>query len=260
MIRDFLLGTVADPHCGRDSDAYVRFEVGGDQWEIQWGRFDAFGTAAYWVNQTVRNPYVDRIAMMAGDTDLLSETLFCLLGGFGVAAESAKAAHGVVVGLLATQPTPTAERIEGLLRNPLPGGLGRYRFPRQRAARIAEAVARFRVDPPCSEDPNRLREYLLSLNGVGPKTAAWVIRNVTGSSEVAIVDIWLIRALTWAGVFRPDWQIERHYDHFEEAFLQYASLGNVPSGALDLCIWEQARTVGRPYFAIDLDLTPPSES
>ena len=248
MTADVVLGAVVDPHCGRDSNTYVHFAVGRDEWGVQWGRFDAFGTAAYWVDQTVRGGYVDKIAALARRADLLSETLFCLLGGFGVTAESAQAAHRVVVALLESQPEPTAESIESLLQVPLPGGLGRYRFPRQRAARITNAVVRLQTDPP-PHDPFMLREYLLSLNGIGPKTAAWIVRNVTGSAEVAIVDIWLIRALTKTGIFRPDWQVERHYGRFEEAFLRYAALGNVPPGALDLCIWEQARAVPHSQFA-----------
>ena len=87
------------------------------------------------------------------------------------------------------------------------------------------------------------------LHGVGPKTAAWIVRNTTGSAQVAIIDIWVARALTSAGVFKPGWRVERHYDRFEEAFLQYAAHGRVAPGALDLCIWEEARTVGAGYFA-----------
>ena len=244
-----VLDAVADPHCGRDSDDHLRFSVGRDDWEVQWGRFDAFGTAAYWVDQTLRGRYADKVAALANGADLLSETLFCLLGGFGVAAESAQAAHGVVVQLLENHPEPAAEQIERALRSPLPGGLGRYRFPKQRAVRVANAVKRLRADPP-PEQPAQLREYLLSLYGIGPKTAAWIVRNVTGSAEVAIVDIWLIRALTQSGVFRPEWRVDRHYERFEVAFLQYASQGMVPAGALDLCIWEQARRVGHSWFSV----------
>ena len=245
---DATLDVVADPHCGRDSNVYMPFAVGSYEWEVQWGRFDAFGTAAYWIDQTVRSRYEDRVKALVDVTDPLSETLFCLLGGFGVTAESASAAHSVVIGLLASQPMPTVECIEDALRVPLPGGLGRYRFPRQRAARVANAVTRFQADPPDHRDPPRLREYLLGLNGIGPKTASWIVRNVTGTADVAIIDIWLIRALTRAGIFRPEWRVEQDYDLFENAFLHYATQGNVSPAALDLCIWEQARAVGHAFF------------
>ena len=248
MTLDIVLGPVADPHCGRDSDDYLSFSVGREDWRVPWGRFDAFGTAAYWVDQTVRNRYAEKVALLARATDLQSETVFCLLGGYGVTAELARAAHDVVSGVLRTQPEPEPSDIESALRQPLPGGLGRYRFPRQRATRVAEAVRRLRRHPP-PDDPLLLREYLLGLNGIGPKTAAWIVRNVTGTPMVAIIDIWLIRALTQNGVFGREWRVNRHYDRFEAAFLQYAAQGRVPPGALDLCIWEQARRVGHSEFA-----------
>ena len=248
MTLAVLLDAVVDPHCGRSSDAHVRISVSGEDWEVQWGPFDAFGTASYWVNQTVRGRYSDKIAAIADGADLMSETVFCLLGGFGISAESTRAAYRVVRGLLANEPEPSAEAVEAVLRRPLPGRAGRYRFPRQRAARVAHAVAQLRAATP-PEDPLQLRDYLRGLNGVGPKTAAWIARNVTGSTEFAIIDIWLIRALMQVGVFRPEWRVERHYDRFEAAFLQYAAYGNVSPGALDLCIWEQARTVGHMWFA-----------
>ena len=250
MTVNVTLGPVADPHCGRDSSDFLSFSVGRDEWEAPWGRFDAFGSAAYWVDQTVRGHYVDRVAALACGADVVSETLFCLLGGFGITAESARAAHSVVWGVLEADPAPTAERLEDALRRPLPGGLGRYRFPRQRAVRVADAASRLRVSPPPSE-PTQLREYLLALNGIGPKTAAWIVRNVSGSAEVAIVDIWLVRALTQVGIFRPEWRVDQHYERFEAAFLQYAAHGRVPPGALDLCIWEQARRVGPSHFCCE---------
>ena len=248
MIGNITLGALTDPHCGRDSEDHIRLSVGSDDWKVQWGRFDAFGSAAYWVNQTLRGRYVDRVSAHARSTDLLSETVFCLLGGFGITAERAQAAHRVVSDLLETHPSPEAERVERALRSQMPDGLGRYRFPRQRAFRVADAVRRLRADSP-PEEPLLLRDYLLGLNGIGPKTAAWIVRNITGSAEVAIIDIWLIRALTTTGVFRPEWRVDRHYGRFETAFLQYAAHGEVSPGALDLCIWEQARRVGESLFA-----------
>ena len=247
MTVEIVLGSAADPHCGRDSNDRLRFSVGRDDWDVQWGRFDAFGAAAYWVDQTVRGHYAQRVTALARGADVLSETLFCLLGGFGITAEMAQAAHGAVLGALQVHPAPAAERIESVLRSPLPGGHGRYRFPRQRAARVADAVRQLRLNPP-PEEPFLLREYLLGLNGIGPKTAAWIVRNTTGSTEVAIVDIWLVRALTNTGIFRFGWRVDRHYDRFEAAFLQYAAHGQVSPGALDLCIWEQARRVGHSHF------------
>ena len=238
---------VADPHCRRSSNALIGFAVDGEEWDVLWGEWYAFGAASYWINQTVRGGYVNRTADMARNADIRSETIFCLLGGFGVTAESALTAHKTVLTLLDDEPCPHPERIEVALRAPAPDGSGRYRFPHQRAQRVAAALDRLAADPPPT-GVAELRQYLLTLNGVGPKTASWIVRNVTGDSSVAIIDIWLIRALTASGIFSPKWRVDRHYDRFDSAFTQYAHHGNVAAGALDLCIWDQARTVGHTYW------------
>jgi thermostable 8-oxoguanine DNA glycosylase len=241
------LTRVTDPHCGRASDEVLQFEVDGDRWHVEWGRFDAFGSPAYWIDQTVRGDYVERVTPPGGEMSLVSETVFCLLGGYGVTAESATAAHEVVMETLVDSPRPEAHELEAVLRRQLPGGLGRYRFPRQRARRVALAVASL-GDIEYPSAPAALRDSLLELDGIGPKTASWIVRNVTGSMDVAIIDIWLVRALQAIGVFPQGWRVERHYRRYEATFLQYAALGDIHAGALDLCIWEQARIVGACHF------------
>ena len=140
-----------------------------------------------------------------------------------------------MVDLLAENPAATAEAIEGRLREPLPGGLGHYRFPEQRSKFIAASLAQLCSEPP-PEDPLELNVYLRGLHGVGPQTAAHIVRNLSGSTEVAIVSAVLVRALNRAGISRLGWNAQRHYTRHEEAFLQYAAHGDVQSGALDLCI------------------------
>ena len=247
ILPGMILGDTIDPHCQRDSSEWLTFSVASQRWAIQWGRFDAFGSPAYWVNQVVRGKYDERVTADAQGTDLQAETIFCVLGGYGVTAESGRAAFQVVKQLLAHDPYPDADPIEAALREPLPHDLGRYRFPRQRASRIVGALLYLRENPPPTA-PIDLRDYLLGITGVGPKTAAWIVRNVTGSADLAIIDVWIVRALTHVGIFRPEWKVSQHYAKFEAAFLQYAAYGDVQPGVLDLCIWEQARTVGHSFF------------
>ena len=261
LLRPF--GSVVDPHCGRPDSDRIDFRVAGEQWEVQWGPWDAFGTASYWVNQSVRPPYPAAVSDMAASGDVTQETIFCLLGGFGVTAESAQTAHTAVLAAMADDPTPTAERIEAVLRAEPPGGGARYRFPAQRAGRIAGALRTLKDEPP-PDGAAELRDYLLALNGVGPKTAAWIVRNVTGSAAVAIIDIWLIRALTALGVFPAHWRVDRHYDRYDTAFGQYAEHGD-SAAALDLCIWDQARNVGHAYWqthpsSLRTRQSPPADS
>ena len=242
-----VLDPVRDPHCGRGTVDRIEFKVHGEIWDTQWGSYDTIGTAAFWIDQTVRGRYAERVADIARGTDIAQEVVFCLLGGFGVSAESALAAYNHIESHLAAHPEPCAETLEALLRQPLPDGRGRYRFPRQRSQRISASLRTLLHDPPPRE-PHQLRDYLLQLNGVGPKTAAWIVRNVTGSAQIAIVDIWLVRALTSNRIFKPEWRVDRDYGRYESAFLQYAAHGDVEPAALDLCIWEQARIIGASYF------------
>lgn len=237
---------VRDPHCARSSDAYLTFEVAGSIWHVRWGRFDTFGSAAYWVDQTIRFGYEQRVpAKLHGPADLESEVVFCLLGGFGVRAEDAAEAHARVMPTIATSRVVDAGSIEVLLRGRSAGGEGNsHRFPHQRAQRIAAAVQGMRNEP-VPREPLSLRDRLLKLPGIGPKTAAWIVRNYAGSDEVAIIDIWLVRMLTWNGVFQRTWDVRRNYGFYETAFLSYAQQGNVRPAALDLCIWDQARRLGK---------------
>lgn len=239
-----------DPHCGRSASERIGFTVRGQSWDVEWGNHQVFGTPAFWVNRTAIEGYEERLADRATGGDIESVVVFGLLGGSGISAEVARAAQRVVLALLAENSGATAEDIEELLREPLPGGLGRYRFPRQRSQRIVAAVDRLRSEPP-PDDPLELSRYLRGLRGVGPQTSAHIVRNLTGSAEVAIVGVWLVRALTWVGIFKPEWRVSRHYDRFEETFLQYAAYGNVQPGALDLCIWEKARSVDPSYFSLE---------
>ena len=245
--RNIAVNPTIDPHCGRSSDEWLIFDAGGTAWAAQWGRYDVFGTLAFWVDQTVRAGYEALVASWAKDGDLLHETVFCLLGGYGVTAEVCHAANRAVRESLDLASCPSAEEVEEVLLRPLPGMGVRYRFPRQRSARIAAAVKRV-LSEDAPADPLALRSYLTGFDGIGLKTASWIVRNLTGSRSVAIIDIWLVRALVHAGVFRPEWRVERDYLLYERAFLQYASYGNVHPGGLDACIWEQARIVGASYF------------
>ena len=250
------LAPIADPHCGRLSDDLLHFEVGNEQWVTRWGRHDAFGSPAYWVGQAARGAYDASVGQFASGT-LESEAAFCLLGGYGVSAESAAVAHRAVMPLVERGSVDAAE-YEAVLAAPSAETGRRYRFPRQRAQRIAEAVQLFSTEVPPA-DPLALRAWLLRIPGIGPKTAAWIVRNRTGSDEVAIIDIWLIRSMTACGVFPGGWDVRRHYERFEAAFLQYARQGQVPASTLDLCIWTQARIAGA---ALNLTASehPPEES
>lgn len=238
----------ADPPGPLGPDSVVAVTAGGDALvAFRWGRCDAFGTASYWASQAAGSSYSRTISPA---DSLAEEVAFCILGGYGITAEMNDAAFRALVlgGGVSTDPVPGPDAIEAVLRLPLTVRGHRqpvhYRFPRQKALRLHAALERLSTGTlPAS--PVELRDALLGFSGIGHKTASWVVRNHTGSDDVAIIDVHLRRAGLAAGFFRPEWRLPADYLLFEAAFLSYAEAGGVGAGVLDLCIWDQVRRLGR---------------
>lgn len=223
----------------------------GSSWQrsVDWLDPSCLGSAAFWIEETRRTPSVPSLRM--GHT-VAEEVALCLLGGYGVNEAMSTHAFWAVreAGLLNTGCPPTPEDVESVLRTPMVvDGYDRpvrYRFPTQRAARVAAAVAFLSKDPvePSELSPRQFRTYLTRLNGVGMKTASWVVRNLTRSDEIAIIDIHVRRAGVAAGVFDPSWVLPRDYLLFEEAFCAWAAAGGVRTADLDLCVWSTLARLG----------------
>ena len=204
------------------------------------------GSAAYWVDQTRQRPSFGGHRIGA---TLAEETAACLLGGYGMPASVGLAAFAAVrdAGLLRTASPPDWVELEAALREPIhvPGRARpvRYRFPRQRAHRLAAALAHLSNIGDHDSGPE-LRDALLRCPGIGPKTASWVARNWLGSDEVAVIDVHLRRAGLAAGFFCPLWRLPAEYRLFERAFCAVARLGGVSAAAMDACIWDQLQYLG----------------
>ena len=201
----------------------------GEPWQL--------GTAAYWedVARSATPPSDHRL----GRT-LEEEVAACILGGYGVPFETGNAAlqRLIEVGALNSTSCWSASRIELELQRPLlvRDRQRRYRFPRQRAQRIQSAMSQLRLhDIPA--DDLELRALLLTIPGIGPKTASWVVRNFRASDAVAVVDIHIVRAGLVAGIFSPDWKLPKHYDAFETAFLTWANRAGLRPSTLDAVVW-----------------------
>jgi N-glycosylase/DNA lyase len=175
---------------------------------VPWGHGWQVGTAAYWIALTQTAVQDGRLpdspARHRIGADLTEEVAACLLGGHGLPHQVGRAAFEAVraAGLLHRPAEP--HELERVLRQPLQVGARtvRYRFPRQRAAYLAVALARLQAQPP-PPSARALRGWLLELPGIGPKTASWIVRNHLGSNEVAIIDIHVLRAGIAASVFSP---------------------------------------------------------
>lgn len=207
-----------------------------------------FGTTGYWIVQyAMHSARLERSDPRLG-RNLKEEVVACLLGGFGIPAEMALAAFATIrdAGLLDEGRGPDEESILAALSAvQCPDGRARrYRFAKQRASRIHQAISMVDRADGIPTQPLELRKWLLRIPGVGPKTASWVVRNWTRSCEVAVLDIHVVRAGRKAGWFPLEWDVQHDYGVVEEAFLSVCRQFGMAAERLDTIIWEQMRKGG----------------
>ncbi|HRE04646.1 MAG TPA: hypothetical protein PKX00_03490 [Opitutaceae bacterium] len=209
---------------------------------VRWGRFDCLFSPAFWVSRTwidAPRPQNYRLTLT-----LEHEVIACLLGGYGMPAELGLAAFSRLQskGLLVA--TTTAARIESELAEPLSVGPRwvRYRYPRQRARYVAMALRRLSAEN-APTDALHLRDWLLSFDGIGLKTASWITRNVRDCDEVAILDIHLERAGKLMGVFSRKETPARHYLMMERKLVDFAEALDIRLSILDDIIWRYMKAL-----------------
>lgn len=216
---------------------------------MPWGFSWQFGTPAYWIELTrERTPDQSNVASHRLADSLNEEIVACLLGGYGVSYELNVAAFEAVraAGCIDGNLHDIEERLTAVLTAPMSMGERhvRYRYPYQRAGRVAAALRRLQSEV-APDDYDDVRRWLLTFSGIGPKTASWVVRNQYAHTNVAIIDIHVNRAAVKAGIFDPMWTPARDYWLMEEAFLQWARCGDVTSADLDAVIWREQAFAAR---------------
>jgi thermostable 8-oxoguanine DNA glycosylase len=177
---------------------------------------------------------------------LQEEVAACLLGGYGMPAEIAVAAFERLRGEGAIASGTRRETIEALLSAPLDvmGRQVRYRFAKQKAGYLAEALVVLEELGPLPASDRGFRDALLALPGVGPKTASWITRNLRASDQVAILDVHICRACEAARVFSPGSNPARAYFQLEARFIEFAAAIDVRASELDNLMWQTMRRIG----------------
>lgn len=210
-----------------------------------WGHFTrpltpAFWKALAWLNRAEQQEN----AFTRPSFGVLEETIYCLLGGYGIRAEVAHAyfERFVAEDVLGAE-VVSEKRIQRLLAEPIVNGQTKfsYRFPNQKARYIACAIRTINHGHLPSDDIG-LRDWLLDLPGIGWKTAGWIVRNHLGSDNVAIIDVHLHRAGQFMRLFDGRSLGPSTYRYFEERFLAFAQALDVRASCLDLLMWETLRT------------------
>jgi len=213
---------------------------------VCWGRAEECLTPAYWASQVWMNEADRTYSHYHLGTTLIEEVAACLLGGHGIPAEVGLAAFEKVRGLGLLADSPTAENLEGILRQPLciGGRMIRYRFAHQKAIYLAAALDVLHRQESYPLDGRALRAFLLQLPGIGPKTASWITRNWLESDDVAILDIHILRAGAAAGFFPKKVNLAKTYFILEDHFLAFSKAIKCRASVLDNFMWHQMRQIG----------------
>ncbi len=217
---------------------------------VPWGRFDEFFTPAFWRARL----WIDGENSVLGNyklgKNLREEVAACLLGGFGMPAEVGLAAFQRLNddGLL--DGTASAASIEDVLRTPLDirGRKIRYRYPKTKSRFLALAMLRLNSEAAPNSCPRSLRNWLMSFEGIGPKTASWITRNVMESDQVAVLDVHILRAGTLMGLFDPSDDVTRDYFRLEDRLVSFATALGVRLSKFDSVLWcymRQLNTLAR---------------
>lgn len=215
---------------------------------VQWGEPWALFTPAYWVSQLWMSGY-ERASNSPYKArgSLNEEIVFCMLGGYGITAELATAAFETCRDShLISRLDASEEAWLKQLTKPLQvnGRQQHYRYPKQKARFLAAAMAYLHEHPVERYRGKELRDKLLNISGIGPKTAGWVTRNYCDSDEVAILDIHLVRAGLLCNLFSPSQRVERDYFEMESRFIRFCDALNARPALLDCLIWDQMRAYG----------------
>jgi N-glycosylase/DNA lyase len=231
---------------------------------VRWGAFDVFPTPAYWHYQVVARRLAGRPAGYRLGRTLAEEVAACLLGGHGIPATMGLAAYQRLHerGAFGQQP-PSQATIEEWLKEPMQMGSQngvrqvRYRFAAQKARFLAAALPEVQA-PPAFETGRQLRDWLMKLSGVGPKTASWIARNWKDADDVAILDIHIMRIGQVLGLFPRELTVERHYLELETLFLQFSEALDVRASELDAVIWYEMASSPKAARAVIEQLDVPS--
>ncbi len=215
---------------------------------IKWGNCEKLFTPAYWKVQYLmysENEKFD-INYRLGD-NILEEVVACLLGGFGLKSEIGLAAFQRLKAKNQIKEAISYEEVLTSLKAPFinNGRSIHYRFPNQKAKYITAFLNRTDLKIIPLNNDIQLRDWLLSINGIGPKTAAWVTRNYLNSENVAIIDIHIYRAFLIMGLYRKYYDIQKDYIKLEKIFLQFCEELDVQPSKMDALIWLQMKEANR---------------
>lgn len=219
--------------------------------DLRWGAFEHPLTPAFWVAQAWMTGKPSANGFQLGRS-LEEEVVYCILGGYGIPAEVGLAAAKKVCGALPdlSDQANRRSRLQELLMRPLQiaGRSVKYRFAAQRAEYLARALSMLSCIEEGALSDVALRNTLLGLPGVGPKTASWIVRNRRASNEVAILDVHIVRACRIMGIFPHAADPARVYFELERRFLEFCRATGSAASSMDAVMWSTMRALSQKFM------------
>jgi thermostable 8-oxoguanine DNA glycosylase len=216
---------------------------------VRWGDCAQLYTPAFWKIQYISHMQRQepRRIYKLGKT-ILEEIIVCLLGGFGMPSEVGLAAFDRLKQQQLIRPKVSREQLYQALVTPfvLPNGKKiTYRFYNQKSSYIFKLLNRDDLSAIPLHSDLELRSWLLTVNGIGLKTASWITRNWLDSDRVAILDVHILRAGLLAGFYHKNYDLTKYYLPLEKQYLSFCEALDVSSGIMDAIIWDFMKKTNR---------------
>lgn len=210
---------------------------------VKWGDCSQLYTPAFWKMLYISHRQTDvTYNIYKLGSSILEEIVVCLLGGFGMPSEIGIAAFDRLKNRNLIRANILFSEIYDALYEPFildDGRKARYRFYNQKSRYIYELLNRTDLHQIPANNDMLLREWLLTVGGIGLKTASWITRNWLNSDNVAILDIHILRAGILAGFYDQKIDnLDRNYLLLEQQYLAFCNALEVSSAIMDAIIWD----------------------
>ncbi|WP_439695384.1 hypothetical protein ACFGVS_20460 [Mucilaginibacter sp. AW1-7] len=207
---------------------------------LKWGYCYQLYTPAFWKLQYILNSFSVENNAHQISSSLIEEILLCILGGYGIPSEMGMIAFSRFKNENLIRRDVSFTEISKALTTPFQLSENRfvkYRFANQKAKYIYQFLNRSDLDALAELDDLSLRAWLITLKGIGPKTASWITRNWLRSERVAILDVHILRAGVITGFFSRNFNIVTEYYDLEKKYLTFCQFLEVRPSDMDAIIW-----------------------
>lgn len=215
---------------------------------IKWGNYCQLYTPAFWKFMYHSVEPVEQGNQHRLGNTILEEIVACLLGGYGMPSELGLAAFERLRNESLITSGISSKKIQKALSTPFSmadGTLKRYRFYNQKSKYIYNLLQRPDLDSIPTGNDLLLRNWLLTVEGIGPKTASWITRNWLQSENVAILDIHILRAGKIAGFFKEIDNVSKNYFELEGFYIDFCKALDVLPSNMDAIIWSYMKKTNK---------------